>query len=115
MNNHSVPDFLVRAAKTFVQAFIPVILANVAAIMTHVVNWDFADWKGWLLPILISAFAAGISALWNFIIEKVNQKAQAQILNSMTQEDVEKLINQVIEESKITQENIKEEDTNIVT
>lgn len=104
MNNRNMPDFLIRAAKTFIQAFIPVIIANIAAITTHVVNWDFADWKGWLLPILISAFAAGIAALWNFIIEKLNQKAQAQIFNSMTQEEMEQLLKQVIENNTTPKE-----------
>ena len=100
-----VPDFLVRAAKTFIQAFIPVIVANIAMIMTHVVNWDFADWKGWLMPILISAVAAGIAAIWNLILEKINARTQAQIFAAIDQEELEKLITEII-----MQENKKVED-----
>lgn len=100
-----VPDFLVRAAKTFIQAFIPVIVANTAMIMTHVVNWDFADWKGWLMPIIISAVAAGIAAIWNLILEKINAKTQAQIFAAIDQEELAKLITEII-----MQENKKVED-----
>lgn len=95
-NERKVPDFLVRAAKTFVQAFIPVIIANIALIMNHVVNWDFADWKGWLAPILISAVAAGISALWNLILEKINARTQAQIFASLDQEQLTQLLEDII-------------------
>lgn len=95
-NTRRVPDFLVRAAKTFVQAFIPVIIANIALIMNHVVNWDFADWKGWLAPILISAVAAGISAIWNLILEKINARTEAQIFASLDQEQLTQLLEDII-------------------
>ena len=100
MNNEKetskIPDFLIRAAKTFMQAFISVIVLNITAIMTHVVNWDFSDWKGWLAPILIAALAAGIAALWNFIIEKVNAKAKMHIFDSVKQEEVQELIESLV-------------------
>ena len=95
-NEKKVPDFLVRAAKTFVQAFIPVIIANIALIMSHIVNWDFADWKGWLMPILISAVAAGISAIWNLILEKINARTEAQIFASLDQEQLTQLLEDII-------------------
>ena len=103
-NSKQIPDFLVRAAKTFVQAFIPVIIANMALIMNHVVNWDFADWKGWLAPILISAVAAGISAIWNLIIEKVNAKAQAQVFSSIDEEDLAKMLEEFLLKEKEQEE-----------
>lgn len=104
-----VPDFLVRAVKTFIQAFIPVIAANTAMIMTHIVNWDFADWKGWLMPIIISAVAAGISAIWNLILEKINARTQAQIFAAIDQEELAKLITEIImQENKKVEDNSEE-------
>lgn len=93
---NKIPDFLIRAAKTFMQAFISVIVLNITAIMTHVVNWDFNDWKGWLAPILIAALAAGIAALWNFIIEKINAKAKMHLFDSVKQEEVQELIESLV-------------------
>lgn len=91
-----IPDFLIRAAKTFMQAFISVLVLNIAAIMSHVVNWDFSDWKGWLAPILIAALSAGIAALWNFIIEKVNAKAKIHLFDAVKQEEVQELIESLV-------------------
>ena len=67
-------DWLIRAIKTFVQATVAYFVANIAMIANHVVNWDFADWKGWLLPIIVGAGSAGISAVWNIILEALNSK-----------------------------------------
>ena len=94
--NSNVPDFLVRAVKTFIQAFIPVIIANIALIGNHIVNWDFSDWKGWLAPILISAVAAGISAIWNLILEKINAKAQTQILANLDEEELAAMLSEFL-------------------
>ena len=67
-------DWVIRALKTFVQATVAYFVANIAMIANHVVNWDFTDWKGWLMPILIGALSAGISAVWNIILESMNSK-----------------------------------------
>ena len=99
-NTNKVPDFLIRAAKTFIQAFVPVIIANIALIGNHVVNWDFADWKGWLAPILIAAVAAGISAVWNLIIERINAKTQLQIFQSIDEEQIAQMLEDIIEKQK---------------
>ena len=69
-------DWLVRALKTFVQATVAYLVANITMITTHVVEWDFADWKGWLLPIIVGAGSAGISAVWNIILEALNTKKE---------------------------------------
>lgn len=96
MTNSNIPDFLIRAAKTFVQAFIPVIVANITLIMNHVVSWDFSDWKGWLAPILISAVAAGISAVWNLILEKVNAKHEAELLAQLDEEQITQMLSSML-------------------
>lgn len=93
-----VPDFLIRAAKTFIQALIPVFAANWAAIQAHIVAWDFNDWKGWLLPIIISAVSAGLAAVWNLIIEVVNRKANLHILENMTKEEIEEFLELALDE-----------------
>lgn len=67
-------DWIIRALKTFVQATIAYFVANIAMISQHIVDWDFANWKGWLLPIIVGAGSAGISAVWNIILEKLNEK-----------------------------------------
>lgn len=67
-------DWMIRAIKTFVQSTVAYFVANITMITSHVVNWDFADWKGWLLPVLIGALSAGISAVWNIILESLNSK-----------------------------------------
>lgn len=110
-NTNKVPDFLIRAAKTFIQAFVPVIIANIALIGNHVVNWDFADWKGWLAPILIAAVAAGIAAVWNLIIERINAKAQAQIFANMDEAQIAQLLESIILKDKETEEEVVEDNS----
>lgn len=107
--NSNIPDFLVRAAKTFIQAFIPVIIANIALIGNHIVNWDFSDWKGWLAPILISAVAAGISAIWNLILEKINAKAQTQILANLSEEELAAMLSEFLLKEDKTDERLKDD------
>ena len=67
-------DWIIRALKTFVQATIAYFMANIAMISQHVVEWDFADWKGWALPLITGAISAGIAAVWNIILEHINKK-----------------------------------------
>lgn len=107
--NSNIPDFLVRAAKTFIQAFIPVIIANIALIGNHIVNWDFSDWKGWLAPILISAVAAGIAAIWNLILEKINAKAQTQIFANLDEEELAAMLNEFLLKEDKTDERLKDD------
>lgn len=107
--NSNIPDFLVRAAKTFIQAFIPVIIANIALIGNHIVNWDFSDWKGWLAPILISAVAAGIAAIWNLILEKINAKAQTQIFANLDEEELATMLNEFLLKEDKADERLKDD------
>lgn len=73
-------DWLVRALKTFVQAFIPVIIGQMSAISSGIVNYGWNDLQAWLVPIIIPAVSAGISAVWNLILEAQKKKeAQKQL------------------------------------
>ena len=65
--NPKVRDIIVRALKTFAQAFFGVVVPEVCVIL----NGGFpGDWNKWWLvtaPIIASALAAGLSAAWNTI------------------------------------------------
>lgn len=83
-------DWLVRALKTFVQATVAYFVANIAMITQHVVDWDFSNWKGWLMPILVGALSAGISAVWNVILEQIDKKKTEQMINDIMKDIEEK-------------------------
>ncbi len=58
-------DIASRALKTFLQAFVPVLIA--AFQVADLTDWD--NLKTIAYSALISAFAAGISAVWNLVLE----------------------------------------------
>lgn len=63
-------DILIRSAKTFVQAFVPVVAAAFAtADLTEIDNLKAVAYSA-----IISGAAAGISAAWNIIIQIFNLK-----------------------------------------
>jgi hypothetical protein len=62
-------DWMVRAVKTFIQAFFGVLVPEIVAML----NGGFTDWPtAWkvLSPFVAAALAAGISAVWNISLEK---------------------------------------------
>ena len=64
-----IPDWVIRAGKTFVQAFLGVLIPEIVAILN---NGFPSDWKTfWVLlaPTVAAALAAAISAVWNYILE----------------------------------------------
>lgn len=64
-----LPDWLIRAIKTFVQAFLGVLIPEIVAILN---NGFPSDWKAlWVLiaPTIAAALAAAISAVWNYLLE----------------------------------------------
>ena len=63
-------DWMVRALKTFIQAFLSAIIADAAIIGEALVDWEAG--KHILLTVSIGALAAGISAAWNIVLEKLN-------------------------------------------
>lgn len=83
-------DWLIRALKTFVQATVAYFVANIALITQHVVEWDFSDWKGWLMPIIVGAGSAGISAVWNVILESIDKKKTEAMINDIMKDIEEK-------------------------
>lgn len=83
-------DWLIRALKTFVQATVAYFVANIAMISQHIVDWDFSNWKGWPMPILVGALSAGISAVWNVILEQIDKKKTEQMVNDIMKDIEEK-------------------------
>lgn len=76
----NLPDWLIRALKTFVQAFGGIVVPELVVILN---NGGFpADWsKLWaiLTPVLCSGLAAAISAVWNIILEHLNEKKPVEL------------------------------------
>ncbi len=67
----NLPDWLIRALKTFVQAFFGVLAPEVIAILQH--GWP-ESWNalwGYLAPVIAAALAAAISAVWNILLERM--------------------------------------------
>lgn len=65
-------DWLIRAIKTFVQAFFGVLIPEVCVVLNGGFPEDFNTAWIVLSPFVASALAAGISATWNIINEKLN-------------------------------------------
>lgn len=69
-------DWMVRALKTFVQAFFGVLIPEFVVMLRDgsVMGWN----KFWTLmvPVLCAALAAGISAAWNIIGEALKKQEE---------------------------------------
>lgn len=66
-------DWMIRAIKTFVQAFFGVLIPEIVAILQHgwPQSWD-SVWA-YLAPVIAAALAAAISAVWNIILERLRE------------------------------------------
>ncbi len=69
MNKEKIKDILIRALKTFVQAFLSAISVDALFGVT-----DADTLKKVLISILIAATAAGISAVWNFVKDLIDAR-----------------------------------------
>ena len=63
------PDWLIRALKTFVQAFLGVLIPAVVGVLNGGLPVDWGAAKVTLISALMAALAAGISAVWNICLE----------------------------------------------
>ena len=63
------PDWAVRAAKTFVQAFLGVLIPALVGVLNGGLPVDWGAAKVTIASALMAALAAGISAVWNIILE----------------------------------------------
>lgn len=64
-------DWMIRAIKTFVQAFFGVLIPAIVTMLQD--GWPESWNKVWVLlaPTLAAALAAAISAVWNIILESM--------------------------------------------
>ena len=79
MNKEKIKDILIRALKTFVQAFLSAISVDALFGVT-----DADTLKKVLISILIAATAAGISAVWNFIKDLIDARLAGKGSGTMT-------------------------------
>ena len=68
-----LPDWLIRAIKTFVQAFLGVLIPEIVAILNNGFPSDLKALWVVLAPTLAAALAAAISAVWNYILEHMKE------------------------------------------
>lgn len=66
-------DWQIRALKTFAQAFGGVIVPELVMILNGGLPPDWSALKLTLIPVICSALAAGISAAWNIILERLKE------------------------------------------
>lgn len=68
-------DCLIRALKTFVQAFLGVVAAEAGAIIMGITDWtDLKAVGAAFAPMVIAALSAGFSAVWNMLLLKHCEK-----------------------------------------
>ena len=67
--NKKARDILIRASKTFVQAFISYLSIDAFFGVT-----DYTTLKKIALSLVVGALAAGVSAVWNSILEWINRR-----------------------------------------
>ena len=65
-------DWVIRALKTFVQAFFGVLIPEIVIILNNVSSFENfnAVWAV-LAPFVASALAAAIAAVWNIVLERL--------------------------------------------
>lgn len=64
-------DWMIRAIKTFVQAFFGVLVPELVTILQHGWPESLASVWAYLAPVVAAALAAAISAVWNIILERI--------------------------------------------
>lgn len=68
----TMPDWLIRTIKTFVQSFFGVLIPEVCVMLNNGFPVDLPTaWKI-LAPVIAAALSAAICAAWNIINERLN-------------------------------------------
>ena len=66
-------DWQIRALKTFAQAFGGILVPEIVLVLNGGFPEEWSTLWAVLAPIVCSALAAGISAAWNVILEKLKE------------------------------------------
>lgn len=66
-----LPDWAIRALKTFVQTFLGVLIPALAIYLGNGFPEDIKSFWVWLAPVIASALSSAISATWNYILERM--------------------------------------------
>lgn len=69
-------DWMVRALKTFVQAFFGVLIPEFVVIIRDGSMLGWSRFWTLMVPVLCAALAAGISAAWNIISEVLKKQEE---------------------------------------
>lgn len=68
-------EWKIRALKTFIQAFLGVLIPEIVVILDHITEYkDIDAVLAVAMPFVASALAAAISAVWNLALEKLKEK-----------------------------------------
>ena len=67
-------DWMIRAIKTFVQAFFGVLIPEICVVLNSGWPESWAVVWAYLAPVVASALAAAIAAVWNIILERLTAK-----------------------------------------
>lgn len=69
-------DWMIRAIKTFIQAFFGVLIPAVCAMLKN--GWPESWSKVWVIlaPTVSAALAAAICAVWNIILEAMKEEPE---------------------------------------
>ena len=65
------PDWLIRAVKTFVQAFLGVLVPELVVILQRGWPESWAALWAYLAPVIAAALAGAIAAVWNILLEQM--------------------------------------------
>ena len=71
-----INDLWQRALKTFIQAFLGVLIPQIVAMLNNYMEFDWGKWTTYL-PLITAALAAGISAGWNALINAKSNKDES--------------------------------------
>lgn len=66
-------DWIIRAIKTFVQAFFGVLIPEVCVLLNAGFPADLPSAWAYLAPVVAAGLSAAIAALWNLALEKLKQ------------------------------------------
>lgn len=67
-------DWQIRAIKTFVQSFLGVLIPEIVGILSGRIPQEWTSWTCVVITVVCPALAAGISAAWNIILEKLQEE-----------------------------------------